>query len=444
MSLIDTLIDTVRPRSARGPSGAAGDQGRRMIGPDGALTEVVPWWQSVVAGAFAALGSWLVLALPALVLWVLTPHTSVGPLESLGVASAGWFVGHGVGVTVGTLTVSLTPLGLWLLALAICCGSARRLLDRTEARALRYDDSRGTRIAWGRAVTRRIVPGFLAGYLGFGVVAWLSSLVSPAHPRVLGVPLLAVVPALALTVALVRRHSRGLATGAAGPLLERLPRPVTRAVGPALMGVALMSGAGLLLVLTMVVARFGTVNGLHAALDPGVVGGVLLVLAQLFLLPNLAVWAVSFLAGPGFQVAAGAPVTLFGATPGLLPMVPALGALPTEGTWSPWLRLLLAAPVLAGSAVAWLACREIPRLAPTRTKLSTALIASALTAVTMALLAALGGGSVGVDRLGAVGANPVLLGGTLLVELALGSAVYVGLLHLWLWFGRRIAAFTGR
>jgi hypothetical protein len=48
-------------------------------------------------------------------------------------------------------------------------------------------------------------------------------------------------------------------------------------------------------------------------------------------LPNLAVWALAWLAGPGFQIADGSTITLAGAHPGLMPMIPVLGALPSDG-----------------------------------------------------------------------------------------------------------------
>ena len=147
----------------------------------------------------------------------------------------------------------------------------------------------------------------------------------------------------------------------------------------------------------MVAARWSTVSGLHAAVNAGLVGGVVLTAAQLLVLPNLAVFALAWLAGPGFQIADGSTITLAGAHPGLMPMIPVLGALPSDGAWSGWLILLLSVPVLAGGVIGWLACRSLARLSSWRTKLATALAAVVTSAAGLTVLAALGSGAVGVD-----------------------------------------------
>ena len=143
------------------------------------------------------------------------------------------------------------------------------------------------------------------------------------------------------------------------------------------------------------------------------------------MLPNLAVWALAWLAGPGFQIADGSTITLAGAHPGLMPMIPVLGALPSDGTWSGWLILLLTVPVLAGVGIGWLACRSLARLSSWRTKLATAVTAAATSAVCVTVLAAMGSGAVGVERLSAVGTRPLLFGAVLLGQLVAGAAASV-------------------
>ena len=86
-----TLLDTLRDRVRSTPEATTGIGTGRDVGTDPA-----PWWQAPAAGALAAATSWLVLALPALVVWVATAHTTVGWGQALGVAGAGWFLGHGV------------------------------------------------------------------------------------------------------------------------------------------------------------------------------------------------------------------------------------------------------------------------------------------------------------------------------------------------------------
>ena len=72
---------------------------------------------------------------------------------------------------------------------------------------------------------------------------------------------------------------------------------------------------------------------------------------------------VTWIAGPGFGVADGSAITVSGGRPGLLPMIPLLGVLPMEGSWSRWLVLVLVLPVVVGFVVSRRACRSVARLA---------------------------------------------------------------------------------
>ncbi len=404
MTVLDSLRDRVRPDP--GPAEAPLDA------PTG-----VDWWAAPVAGALAAAGTWLLLALPALVVWVATAHTTVGWGDALGVASAVWFLGHGAGVTVGDVGLTLAPLGIWLLALLLAVRGARRLLDRTERAAP------GT--TWPRFLAGRAVPGFVLGYALAGLLAWLLALAGPARPGAVAVLVAAAVPVLALAWVLLRRYVAGEETGVVGDWLDRLPRWLPRSVRPGVHGAWLLLGIGTVLVVVMVVVRWSTVSGLSSAVNAGTVGGAALSAAQLLVLPNLAVWALAWLAGPGFQIADGSTITLSGAHPGLMPMIPVLGALPSDGTWSGWLILLLTVPVLAGVGIGWLACRSLARLSSWRTKLATAVTAAATSAVCVTVLAAMGSGAVGVERLSAVGTRPLLFGAVLLGQLVAGAAASV-------------------
>jgi len=69
--------------------------------------------------------------------------------------------------------------------------------------------------------------------------------------------------------------------------------------------------------------------------------------AHLAGLPNLAVWSAAFLGGPGFAVASGTGVGLFGVRLHPLPALSLLVALPA-GALHQWLVVLLAAPVAGG------------------------------------------------------------------------------------------------
>jgi hypothetical protein len=399
-----SLLDRVRPsRTSRAEGEALPD---------------VPRWEPALTGALAAAGSWLVLVLPAVIVWLVTPRTTVAFGEAVGVASAVWFLGHGSPVSVGAMSISVVPLGLWALAVVVTTRGMGRMLTRTEAAA------RGT--TWPSLLGRRHLPGFAAGYAGFALVALLLTLAGPARPGLLGVVVALTLPVVATAICLVRRHAAGEASPYVGDWLGRLPRWVERAIAPGVWGSATLLLLGTLLVAVMVVARISTVTGLYAALAAGLLGALALTLAQLLLLPNLAIWALAWVAGPGFSVADGSAITLSGARPGLLPMIPVLGALPSDGAWSRWLLLVLALPVAVGFGVSHRACGQIARLASWRTKLVTSLASVAVSAVVIAVLTALSTGSAGVDRLRFVGPDPLALAAALLGELVVGALLQVG------------------
>jgi len=399
-----SLLERVLPRRASQPSGPP-------VAEEG-------WWRPVLSGSIAAAGSWVILVLPALLVWALTPRSTVGWGQAVGVASAVWFLSHGVPLSVGAMSISVVPLGLWAIALAVTTRGVGKLLSRTEAAA------RGT--TWPGLLARRHLPGFAGGYAGFAAAAWLLTLAGPVRPSPVGVLLVLTVPILATAVALVRRHAHEEASPGVGDWLDRLPRWVGRALGPGVWGSAALLLLGTALVAIMLIARMSTVTGLYAALAAGLFGGLALTVGQLLLLPNLSIWALGWASGPGFSVADGPPITLSGAHPGLLPMIPFLGAIPPDGSWSRWLLLVLALPVAVGILVSHRACRSVARLSSWRTKLMTSVASVAMSAVLIGALTLLSTGSAGVDRLRHVGPSPLALTAALLGELALGALLHVG------------------
>ena len=150
---------------------------------------------------------------------------------------------------------------------------------------------------------------------------------------------------------------------------------------------------------------------------------MLLALAQLLALPNLALWAVSWFAGSGFSVSLGADTTWVESQTSLLPMVPVLAAHPDPGAF-PWVvRAVVLVPVAVGAWVARDALRGLPRLSRTSTKASAVASAVGVAAVTLGLLDALGGGSLGADRLADIGAPALRMVLALIVTLGIGAAV---------------------
>ncbi|GAB3067174.1 cell division protein PerM [Pedococcus soli] len=376
--------------------------------------------RTLLAGAGAASASALVFVLPALLVWVAASESTVAWTTSLGVGASLWLLGTGAHLDLGATTVTVVP--LLFLALAVVGGAWAAI------RAVRDSAEDRTVALAGDLLHRPLAFGLGAWALGYAVAAALWSLVAlAAGPRpvlwTLVVPVV-VVPlasaALALTRLLRRRPEL------AGTRLRRptwLPEAVRRALRPGVEGAGALLGAGVAVCIGSVAVHHASVGNLQGALAPGLIGGAVLALAQLFVLPNLGLWALSFMAGTGFSAVDGASATWTGSRTSLLPMVPVFGALPAPGAFPGWLPAIALVPVAIGAFVGWRALRSVARLSTERTKLTVAGVAVVLAAGLIGLLDVVGGASLGQQRLSAIGAPAGAMTLALLVELVAGAAV---------------------
>ncbi|MFE5409282.1 DUF6350 family protein [Microbacterium sp. NPDC056569] len=117
--------------------------------------------------------------------------------------------------------------------------------------------------------------------------------------------------------------------------------------------VAGLIGVGAAVAAVALFARAGQIVSLFQAGDVDPLGATVITLAQLAYVPTLAVWGMSFAAGPGFAVGTGSSVSPAGTQVGVVPGLPALGAVP-ESTTS-WLLLLALLPVALGALAGWIA-----------------------------------------------------------------------------------------
>lgn len=211
-------------------------------------------------------------------------------------------------------------------------------------------------------------------------------------------------------------------------LLDRVP-PGWRAAGTAALrggtaAVAIMLAASAVLVTGLLVTGFAEEIRLYEALHTEVVGGIALTVGQAALLPNLVVWAASWLAGPGFALGAGSLVSPLGTAVGPIPALPVLGALPTGDAPFAFAGLLVpvASGFLAGAAVRPALDRgfgRLPRAAAAGVAAGVGVVGGTL----LGLLAAASAGGAGPGRLVDVGPDPVAVGLAVAVEFALAAAL---------------------
>lgn len=351
------------------------------------------------AGVRAALLGLLLLVLPVVVVWWGEDRSGTDVLDALRSTAQIWLVAHGVVLEHPGGRLGLAPLGLSAVMAWLCW--------RAGARAAQAGGAATARAALQAAAGAALLYG--------GTAVVVAAAVSGAGPT----PVLwtAVVGPVLLA-----------GSAAAGGALCSLPPGQGRRLSPRTVGVVctgtgaalLLLAAGALLVAGSLALDGRAVADVHAATEPGAVGGLGLALLGVALAPNAAVWAVSWLAGPGFAVGAGTAVGPFGVELGPVPAVPLLAALPATAPPG-WLAVLvLAVPVAAGA----LAGRRLSTPVDGWRWLPDALASGVLAGGLLGLLAAVSGGPLGSERLAVVGPSPWQTGAA--VAALVGAGVVAG------------------
>ena len=371
-------------------------------------------------GAVGALSLVLLLVVPVTIAWLADSQSTVSWSDALTFAPDTWVLAHRgtLGVPAGDLSVTAPPLLLTGLAVLLARVAAASTLTQLTSR---------TRGLWPK-----VALSYAGGYALTGVVLALVGRIGPGKPGfIMVVPGAFVVAAIGMAWALWRDHTRG--EGIASEQLtewgNRLPAVLVRALRPALVGVWALLAVGLLLVLVAVALSWGRVSEINGELQPGIVGGTLLTGAQLTAAPNFAAYVMAWLSGASIHLGS-VSVGHAAITPGILPMVPVLGAVPEAGAgpwWAPFVPIL---PVVIGGFVGWRTLRGLTVLASLKAKVQTAAIAGVLSGVGLLLLAYVGSMGVGGTALDHVG--PSLMAVPLLIaELVIGAVLTATVLHYW-------------
>lgn len=292
--------------------------------------ESAPGWVRAVLAALESLFlSSISVILPVYLAWLASPNAAVDGQRAVQVGLAGWCLGHGGGFYAKIGFVSVVPLFFTAVAVAICFRSTQRLTARMlRSEVVRIRHLGGLR--WDVAFEGGL---FVATYTTVGI--FLASTVH-APGITASVPRSALgflmVSSLAYLLGLLSQFRGGFPEIAPGWDLRRRIPPGLR-IG-ALAGIrsffvllcVAMVGVGLLAFI-----RFDRIAGLYDHLGPGLIGGALLTGLQLLYLPNFGVWALSWMAGPGFGIGLESSISLTQSSPGPLPFLPAFAALPEAG-----------------------------------------------------------------------------------------------------------------
>jgi hypothetical protein len=205
------------------------------------------------------------------------------------------------------------------------------------------------------------------------------------------------------------------------------PRPRSVLLG-ALAALAVLTACGAVLGALSLMLHISAYKQAVAALNPGIFGSVLLLLASLCYLPNSVIWAVAYMLGPGFSFGIGTAVSPSGSALGALPAFPMLAALPVGSTaaFPAWLGFfVLVTPYLAGA----LAGLMTVRIAPTPSLEAAplwGLVTGTLTALVIGFAAKFSGGPLGAGRLASVGPAGGEVGLVAVLEVGVTAALVAG------------------
>jgi hypothetical protein len=165
--------------------------------------------------------------------------------------------------------------------------------------------------------------------------------------------------------------------------------------------------------------RFDVVLNLTRVIEPGVFGGLVLLMGQLLYLPNVAISALSYISGSGISIGTGSLLSPFIHRIDEIPAIPILGALPVKANL--YALVLSIAIIAIGSLMARYALSTYSDFSETkRFFLSATLISLAL----LLVLARLSSGQLLSSSLPSVG--PVWWAMPLVVtaQFALGAALF--------------------
>jgi len=363
----------------------------------------------VISAGACLLTGLLTCAAVAVIGWLAA--TFGGASGAIRAGASAWLVAHKAGVTLDSGSITIAPLGLTMF-FAWCLYRGGRSAARNSA-ADRTGD----------LILVSAVFAFVYG-LGAALVALLT-----AEGSLEVSPLSAFLGAF--TLALVAGVLGVLVeSGAADDVADATPNGLRDAVPAAVAAVLTVIAIASLLYGVLLAIHFSRITGMLELLDAGVIGSIVLFAICVLLVPNVVLYVVAFLAGPGFQLGVGTSIAPTGVVAGNLPALPLLAAVPSDGATPTYLLVLtavvpLAAGVVAGLVVVrrGLAEQDADALGWDAFALRGGM-AAVIAGVLLYVLMALSGGSAGPGRMSAVGIPGALpAAGVLIAGMAIGASI---------------------
>ncbi|MEB7449376.1 DUF6350 family protein [Arthrobacter koreensis] len=397
------------------------------------------WLQGMFELGQAAVLSALVVILPLTGVWAANGFSDRDYASLARLSGQAWLLLHGVPLSLtfpaGTVgpeesggLLSLIPLGLTLIPFFLCWRAGRRLaracytdqLWQALLGALGTYALLGTAAAYFSAnedVSISLVAGGLIPLIpaGLGVIIG-ARMEAGSWVRLIGVD-------LTDWIARTSQHSRW-----AGSYLWA-------AIRAGVVGITAAIGLAAVLLVVALALSWAEIATVYQKLDAGIIGGIVVTVAQLGLLPNLVVWTLAWASGAGFSIGTGSIISPLETTVGPLPAVPILAALPSGQSEYAYAALLI--PVAAGVLAGWWFLREgenhfdewisIKINARWFTASVSTVCLGAVIGLVSGLLAAaaalIARGSLGIGRFVEIGPDPLWTGIWIAAEVAVGVVI---------------------
>lgn len=187
--------------------------------------------------------------------------------------------------------------------------------------------------------------------------------------------------------------------------------------------IGMLLGISLLFFSVSLALHFSVLNNLITVLQPGIFGGVLLLILVIATIPNMAISALAYLLGPGFAIGSGTLVNPAVHRIGEIPAFPLLAAIPTNTNKFLFIGVLLG--IGAGFTIALL--MEKTDRADDLLALPIVIVISALF---IAAINFLSNGTLLGERLSVVGPSLWIFPLIYLLEAGIGAGIFLGIKKL--------------
>ncbi len=358
---------------------------------------------AAVRGGAVAISGLIFTAGIALIVWAITPASGAEAGAVLRAGVAGFALSNLMPINVGGTPLTVPPLLLTGLLVALLTSVARH----------------GRFLPQGRAQET----------LAILVSAGTYGLIVAATTRGFGPP--DAIPAGSVWTA----TAIALCAVAAGTVCrESAWRSWWRAVAPAwvrtgarggVVGLAVLIAAGGIALTASLVAHFGSAVSVSALAAPAWTDGLGLALLGIVYVPNAVIAGSGYVTGVGFVVGPGT-YSPFSSSIVDLPALPLLAATPDHSGVSLVGIALMVVPLLAGGLIGW---RVVRRLGTRQERAYAALLAAAASAVGIGALAWIAKGGVGNGRWASMGAPPLLTAGAAFVEIGVVAVAVAAFLQ---------------